>query len=69
MEDVTRLAIMTDGPKELLKHDKGFLDRMFTHLPMNPLGLDILLKVTATKLGHLMHDDCTAVTLEKKVSS
>ena len=52
-----------------LKHDKGFLDRMFTHLPMNPLGLDILLKVTATKLGHLMHDDCTAVTLEKKVSS
>ncbi len=69
MEDVNRIAVMTDGPSQLLEKEPSFLDKMFAHLPTNQFGLDILLKVSAKRLGHLMSDDCTAVTLEKKVNT
>lgn len=64
MDDVSRAAVMTDGPKELVA-DTVFRDALFTNQQDSPLGLQFLLNVTYNQRSELMRDDCTVVTLQK----
>ena len=66
--NVRRLAVMTDGLKELVK-SLSFVDSLFTHLPDQTLGLQFLLNTTFENSQDVMSDDCTVVTWEKQQTS
>ena len=62
VEDVQRLAIVTDGPEKLLRKPE-FVERCFSHKSGNPMGLQFVFNIARRKNPELMTDDCTAVTL------
>ncbi len=62
--DVSRLAIMSDGLKFLVK-DAAFVSRLFSYESSNILGLQFLLNTSFLEHPELMKDDATAVTLER----
>jgi len=64
MKKVRRVVIGTDGPKDLMKNPE-FVEQLFSHLPGQIMGLQILLNVTYQSQSHLMMDDCTMVTLQR----
>lgn len=65
--DVQRLGLATDGIEELLAvSDLGLLDQLFAEAQAGPMGLQFLLNRLRKSHGHLMADDCTVLTLERK---
>jgi len=62
--DVCRLAIATDGLKQLMQ-DQEFRNKLFDFQRGKALGLNVLLSITNGQQPELMQDDCTVVTLEK----
>ena len=64
MADVQRLAIMTDGPKDLVVEPE-FLGDVFAFKRGNPMGLQVLLVNTFDRRPEKMLDDCTIITIER----
>lgn len=63
---VRRIALVTDGIEKLLEvPDSGLPDRLFSHMPTDPRGLQYLLNVLRKQYPEKMGDDCTAVTWER----
>lgn len=65
MSDVERVAISSDGLKDLLQN-AVFRNELFGHKPDQVQGLQTLLNLTSINSPELMQDDCTAVTLFKQ---
>ena len=63
LSDVRRVAVCSDGLKELMA-DPKFVDQMFSFNP-GLFGLQVLLNNTYHERDHLMEDDCTTITLER----
>lgn len=63
LAEIRRLAIMTDGLKTLTA-DPAFTDRLFSHMPKNPMGVQYLLNVTFNARPEDMDDDTTAIVLD-----
>jgi hypothetical protein len=64
MADVRRLAVMTDGPKDLVQ-ERTFVDDIFAHKRGNAMGLQILLNIMFDNHPEKLLDDCTIVAFER----
>lgn len=62
MSSIQRVAVMTDGLMDFVKNAES-RDQLFTHMPGNPYGLQLLLNVAANRNPEKVKDDATLVTL------
>ncbi len=64
--EIQRIALATDGIEELLGLPNiGLPDRLFSHAPNNPMGLQYLLNLLRKEFGEYMGDDCGVIAMER----